>query len=155
MDEEKLRVTLEFKDLKSVIEGSPDEVFRAFTSFLSKAIPTYRAASNLLYTLDPLELAQDLTGIILFTTDGKILLKAPKSNISDTICLTLAGAYVGEKLTELPSASLTPVEISSVIGKAVKTVRNELPSLVKSRAVERVERGKYRITQKGRCKDNG
>lgn len=149
MSEEILRVTIEFKDLKTIIEGNPEEVFKAFSSFLSKAIPTYKAASNLLYTLDPLELTHDLTDILLFTTDGRIQLRTPKTSIKDAICLTLTGAYVGEKLGELDNVSMTPSEISSVIGKAVKTVRNELPSLVKDGVVERIERGKYQITQRG------
>lgn len=149
MGDNTLRITVEFKDLKTIIEGKPEEVFKAFSSFISKAIPTFAMASSLLYTLDLPELAEVLTETILFTSDGRILLKTSKTAVKDDITLTLAGAYVGEKLGVLPSASLTSDQISGVIGKAVKTVRNELPSLVQIGIVERVDRGKYWITQTG------
>ena len=144
-----LRVNVEYGDLKASFEGTPEEVFEAFIRFLTDALPSFSIVSKILITTDIAGLMDELEGIVKISSEGQIVIENTNLSVYEGVCLTLTGAYVGCKLGVLDDSSLQPTQIGRMIGKAPKTVRNELPNLIRKGLVERVGKGRYMITSYG------
>jgi len=145
----KIHLNLEYGELKASFEGDVEEVFEALTRFLTNTIPTFNVAQKILYTADLTSLINSLEGLLVITSDGKIVLEDTKIPVNSAVCIGLTGAYIAKKIGKMEDDSLSPIELGQIIGKATKTVRNELPNLIKNGLIERVEKGKYRITSVG------
>jgi hypothetical protein len=140
----KARVHIECGEIKADIEGTPDDVFREIVKLLN-----LETVSRLVYTVDIAKLLEDLDGILVIAAEGPILSFNLDLPADQTIGLCLLGSYVGEKIGKLAKNSLTVEELAKLTGKAVKTIRNELPFMIESGVIERVSRGEYRITTLG------
>lgn len=145
----KLRVHIEYGDLKADLEGTADEVFKEIIKLLNQAIPTFETVSKLIYNADFAKLMEDLTGIVTILPEGPTLSSDLELSAEEAIGLCLLGAHVGAKLGKSTKDFLSIEELAMFTRKAEKTVRNTIPPMVKIGLVERGEEGAYQITNLG------
>lgn len=144
-----VRVHLEFGDLKADFEGDAGQVFESVLRFLSQICPKIEILQKIVYTPDLVDLMKSLSGLVEITPDGPVITSGINLPTKSSICLTLLGAYIGNKIGKLRKDTLSIGELSMLTGKAKKTISNEIPSLVENGLVEKVSEGEYRITQLG------
>lgn len=129
-------------------QGDADESLDCILRFLANAYPTYKVVSDLIISLDMEELMRSLKGVIGISDDGLVILKTDLST-DVSIMLCLIGALVSRKIGKMDKETLDVEGIAKLTGKATKTIRNEMPDLIKKGWVDRVERGEYRVTTAG------
>ena len=144
----KLKVHVEFGELIEDFEGNPDEVVRAFLISLSRIYPALELANKLVFQPDLSSLSNSLEGLIKFTPEGLLLL-AGEIPAEEAIMIALVGDYVGYKLGKLDFDTDSANGLGKTTGKALKTISNQLAWMVDDGLVERVDRGRYRITSLG------
>jgi len=147
-DRGKLKIHVEFGELREDFEGNPDEVVRAFLTSLSKVYPSLELAKKLTFQPDLAKLAESLVGLVEFAPEG-LLVQAGEAPADEAIIISLVGGYVGYRLGKTGDDTSTADGLAKTTGKALKTVSNQLAWIVDDGLVERVERGKYRITSLG------
>lgn len=147
-DSGKLRIHVEFDGLREDYEGSPDEVIRAFLTSLSKVYPTLELARKLVFQPDLSKLAESLVGLVEFAPEGLLVL-ASETPADEAILISLVGSYVGYRLGKIKDDTGSADELAKTTGKALKTISNQLAWMVDDGLVERIGRGKYRITSLG------
>lgn len=140
---------IEFSDKGFLdIEGNANEVIDCILKFLSKVYPAYTIVSNLILSLDLVELMTNLKGNIALSDEGPVILK-PELPTDISIMLCLIGTYISNRIGKADIETLDVASISKLVGKATKTVRNELPNLTRKGWVDRVGRGEYKVTTVG------
>lgn len=149
MNEEKLKVHIEFGQAKADFEGDINEVFELTIKFLTQIYPRLEVLQRIIYTPDVIELARRIEGLVEITSDGLILPSNLDVPARDAICLALLGAYLGKALGKLPKDALSTRDLARIIGKARKTVSNEVPRLISDGLIERTPEGEYRLTTPG------
>ena len=147
--EQKVRVHIEYGDLKADFEGSADEVFKEVIKLLSHGIPAIETVSRLTYNVDFFKLMNDLAGIVTIIPDGPTLPPDLELSAPEAIGLCLLGAHIGAKLGKLNKDFMSIEELAIFTRKAEKTIRNAIPTMVKLGFIERTEEGEYRITTLG------
>jgi DNA-binding transcriptional ArsR family regulator len=135
--------------MKHIAKGTVDEVFREMLAFLSRAIPSYDAASKLLYLPEYGTLLDSLSKILKIAPDGQVLLLQDDLPAEKAVTAVLLGAHIASKFQKRSSDELYAEEIARSVSKALKTVRNTIAELQKQGLVERAARGTYRITTTG------
>ncbi len=145
----KLKVHVEFGEMKANFEGDADEVFKALSRFLVQVYPNLEIVQRLVYAPDLIKISENLVGLIELTSEGPILASLSSLSAKEMICLALLGAYVGHKLGKLSKDGLSSDELARITSKAKKTIMNELPKLVNSGCAERKSEGEYLITTFG------
>ena len=116
---------------------------------MSRVIPTYHAASRLLYAPEYERMIDSLSEVLKITPDGEVLLLREDLPAEKSITAVLLAARISNKFEKRPSDELFAEEIARSVGKALKTVRNTIAELQKQGLVERATRGTYRITAAG------
>ncbi len=144
----KLKIHVEFEGLKEDYEGSPDEVVRALLISLGKVYPSLDLARKLVFQPDLSALAESLVGVVEFAPEGLLVL-AGEAPADEVILVSLTGSYVGFRLGKLGDDTSSADELAKTTGKALKTISNQLAWIIDDGLVERVGRGKYRITSLG------
>jgi len=124
-------------------------VLQEIIAFVSRVIPTYHAASKLLYTPEYGRMIDLLSKVLKIAPDGEVLLMREDLPAEKAITAVLLAAHVSNKFEKRPSDELFAEEIARSVGKALKTVRNTIAELQKQGLVERATRGTYRITAAG------
>ena len=144
-ESEKVKVHIEIGDARANFEGDVDQVFELTARFLTQICPSLKVLRRLIYTPDITKLAEKIVGLIEISPKGPML-----SNFDvptrDAVCLILLGAYLGKVLGILGKDSISSRDLARIIGKARKTVSNEMPRLVSEGVVERTSEGEYRLT---------
>ncbi|KYH41731.1 MAG: hypothetical protein AYL32_003310 [Candidatus Bathyarchaeota archaeon B26-2] len=151
MEEDGLELSVRYKDMEVKFSGTPEDVIRSLFSFLSKILPAYDLASNLVLTVDLEKLLRSVTGIIALTPEGPVI-TVPREKLGgekNVIILHLLKAYIGYQTGRLEKESLSTAEILSLTGGKAGTVAARLSELTSLGWVERVGRGEYRITTLG------
>ena len=146
-----LELTIKYKDVEAKFSGSPEEVIRAFFSFMGKVLPTFDLASDLALAIDIGDLLENVKGLIAFTPEGPVV-TVPREKLGgdkNVIMLNLIKAYIGYKTGRLEKDSVSMSEIASLTGIKSRTVAARLSELTSAGLVERVGRGEYRITTLG------
>ena len=149
VDEHMIKAHLEYEGLKVNIEGGPDEVFHAIVDFLNRIFPSLEVVSKATFTVDFVKLMEDASQIVKIAPEGPILVSEAKLTADDAITSSLVGAYVGYKLKKISDPFLSIQDLSEIIGKAVKTVRNQIAGALKEGIIKKAGRGKYQITNMG------
>ncbi len=144
----KLKIRAEFSGLTEDFEGSPDEVIRALILSLNKVYPNLELAQKLSFQPDLLKLAENLVGLVEYAPEG-LIFQAGEASADEAIIISLVGSYMGFKLGKISEDTNTADGLAKTCGKALKTVSNQLAWIIDDGLVERVERGKYRITSLG------
>lgn len=144
-----VRVHLESGYVKADFEGDAEQVFESILRFLSQVYPNIELIQKIVFTPDLVKLMNDIAGLVEITHDGPVISSGLDLPAKSAICLTLLGAYIGNKIGRLQKDTLSTSELSKLTGKAKKTVSNEIPKLVEDGLVEKVSEGEYRITPLG------
>ena len=149
-EEGNVEMLLRFKGMEVKLTGSPKDVTKAFLDFMSKMLPSNDIADRLVMNVDLDKLLRDLEGVIAMTPEGIIVTVERESmGERETILLYLLKASVGQQLGRLEEDSLSLADILTQTGGKPSTTAARLSELVSQNWVERVGRGKYRITTYG------
>ncbi len=100
--------------------------------------------------VDLKQLANDLIGIVAFSSDGASLM-LPKNKLTDNEALSvwLTAYYLGSKLGMVNSDSLSKDELQIKLGKSGKITSTRLGELAKNGLVQKTVDDKFRITTFG------
>ena len=145
-ESEKVKVHIEIGDARANFEGDVDQVFELAARFLTQICPGLKVLRRLIYTPDITKLAEKIGGLIEISPEGPIMLFNFDVPTRDAVCLILLGAYLGKVLGILGKDSISSRDLARMIGKARKTVSNEMPRLISEGVVERTSEGEYRLT---------
>jgi len=148
-DEGKLKVHIESGEAKADFEGDVDKVFELTVKFLTQIYPNLEILRKIVYTPDIVKLVEKVEGLVEITSDGFILLSDLDAPARDAISLALLGAYLGKALGKLPKDALSTRSLARIVGKARKTISNEMPRLISDGLIERTSEGEYRLTTLG------
>jgi hypothetical protein len=145
----KLKVHLEFGEVKVDFEGDVNQVFGSIVHFLTELYPNLEILRNLVYTPDLTNLAAKLIGRLEITAEGPILISESGLSARDVACIALLGTYVGNRLGKLTKETLSSSDLAKITGKARKTISNEIPKLITDGLVERTAESEYKLTVLG------
>ncbi len=145
----KIKVQIEWGDIKHTAEGDLETVIREVMAFVARVLPNYSLASKLTFSPDYSSMVDDLSETVNLTPEGEVVLLKPEMSAESSIGLVLLAARVANAVGTRPTVDMSPDMISRAIGKAVKTVRNTLAMLVKTGIVERTADGNYKLTMQG------
>lgn len=146
----RLRVHVEYGELKMDFEGTPQQVTTSFLAFLAQIYPAYEVVSKLTLTVDLEDLLRKLEGVLAFTPEGGVILvPREKLKLREHIGLHLIKAYVGRSLGKLEKDSLSVDELLNAIGGRIGAMAGRLSEMVDEGLVIRVGRGEYKITTFG------
>ncbi|MFQ6064980.1 MAG: hypothetical protein ACE5L6_05840 [Candidatus Bathyarchaeia archaeon] len=147
----KLKVTIKYGSLESACEGSADEVLKFVFNFIKDVYPNYEIVSGLTLTVDLERLLRRLKGVMAFLPKGRpVILKTTNQlTDSDLILTYLVAAYAGNQIGMAEDDNLSMADLLDKTGKSAGTVAGRLSELVSGLYVERVGRGKYRVTAYG------
>ena len=145
----KIKVQIEWGDIKHTAEGDLETVVREVMQFAAKVLPNYSLASKLTFSPDYSSMVDDLSEVVKLTPEGEVVLLKPEMSAENSIALVLLAARVANAVGTRASVDMGPEMISRAIGKAVKTVRNTLALLTKTGTVERTGEGSYKLTIQG------
>jgi len=143
---EKLRVHIELGDAKADFEGDVNKVFELTVRFLTQIYPDLEVIRKIVYTPDIIKLAEKVEGLVEITTEGPVFSSSFDAPARDAICLALLGAYLGKALGKLSNDALSTKHLARIVGKARKTISNEVPRLISDGLIERTSDGEYRLT---------
>ncbi len=146
-----LKVNIKYGSLESTCEGSADEVLKFVFNFIKDVYPDYEIVKALTLTVNLEQLLRKLEGIIAFLPKGRpVILKATEELTDSELLLTyLVAAYAGNQMGMAEDENLSMADLLEKTGKPAGTVAGRLSELVGELYVERVGRGKYRITAYG------
>jgi len=148
-EKEKLKVHIELGEAKADFEGDVNQVFELTVKFLTQIYPNLDILRRVVYTPDIIKLAEKIEGLIEITSEGLILPFDLDAPARDAVCLALLGAYLGKALGKLPKDALSTRHLARIVGKARKTISNEMPRLISDGLIERTLEGEYRLTTLG------
>ena len=147
---EKVRVHLKYKEIEQQFSAQPEEVWLLINQFFKDFIPSFEIAQKLWLSVDVEQLAKDLDGIAVFSSDGASLL-VPKNKLTDNEALTLwlTAYYLGNKLGVINSDVLSKDELQLKLGKSSKITSTRLGELSKNGLVQKTSDEKFRMTTLG------
>lgn len=145
----KLKVTIEWKDMKHIAEGDADTVLKEVATFITKIFPTLEPMSKIMFTPDFTAMLADLSSLVNIGPNGEMILLRSGLSADQAIGLILLGSQVAAKIGKKPSDDMSVEELASSIRKTSKTVRNTVVEMCKTSLLERTGRGTYRITTIG------
>lgn len=141
---DRLEITIKYNDFKQTISGSPEMVTKEYFDVLSKVLPAFDIASDLVARPSITDMAAKLKGLVFLYKNRVILLKRT-SRSEDAILLALVAKYVGLGLKATTTNVLTLQELIEATGKPKKAVIETLSKLKSTDAIE-VVGDSYRIT---------
>ena len=148
-EEEKLKVHIELGEAKADFEGDVNQVFELTVKFLTQIYPNLEILRRVVYTPDIIKLAEKIEGLVEITSEGLILPFDLDAPARDAVCLALLGAYLGKALGKLSKDTMSTKDLARIVGKARKTISNEVPRLISEGLIERTPEGEYRLTTLG------
>ena len=144
-----VKVQIDIDGVHFESSGSAEELVPQILQFVSKTIPTYDLARNLIYVPDLANLADRVSEFAKMTNDNQLLLIKNTLPADKSISIVLFMAHLASKFAKRATDSLNTEEIAIAVSKATKTIRNTIVNMQKAGLIERTDRGNYRITQKG------
>jgi hypothetical protein len=147
---EKIQVQLKYKELEQKLFAEPQEAWILINQFFKDVIPSFKIAQKLWLNIDLKQLAKDLAGIAVFSTDGANLL-VPKNKLTDNeaLLLWLTTYYLGHELGMANSDVLSKDELQLKLGKSSKITSTRLGELAKNGLVLKTSDEKFRVTTMG------
>jgi hypothetical protein len=144
-----VKVQVDIGDMHFESSGNAEDVVPQLMQFLIQAVPSYEVAKKLVYVPDLAGLADRVSEFARMTTTGQLLLTRINMPAERAIIILLFMAQLASKMGKREGETLTIEEISTGVGRAPKTIRNVLVQLQRLGLIDRVDRGRYRITSKG------
>ena len=148
-DQPKIKVSIEWGDIKHTAEGDLETVIREVMQFAAKVLPNYSLASKLTFSPDYSSMVDDLSSAVQLTPEGEAVLLKPEMSAENSISMILLAARVAHAVGTRPNVEMAPEAISRSIGKAVKTVRNTLAMMTKTGLIDRTSDGSYKLSMQG------
>jgi hypothetical protein len=145
----KVKVTIEWGDIKHTVEGDLDVVVREVMQFAARVLPNYSLASKLTFNPDYSTMVDDLSEVVKLTPEGEVVMLRPETPAENSILLVLLAVRVANVVGSRPNVDMAPEAISKSIGRAVKTVRNTLATMTKTGIIDRTNDGGYKLTIQG------
>jgi hypothetical protein len=147
---EKIHVQIKYKGVEQQFFADPQETWLLMNQFFKDMIPSFEIAQKLWINIDIAQLAKDLNGIIVFSSDGASLL-VPKNKLTDNEALLvwLAAHYLGNKLGLIDFDSLSKDQLQAMLSKSGKITSTRLGELVKNNLAMKTSDEKFRITTFG------
>jgi hypothetical protein len=145
----KIKVSIEWGDIKHTAEGDLETVVREVMQFAAKVLPNYSLASKLTFSPDYSSMVDDLSSAVQLTPQGEAVLLKTEMSAENSIAVVLLAARVAHAVGARPTVEMDPDAISKAIGKAVKTVRNTLAMLTKTGIIDRTANGQYKLSIQG------
>jgi len=147
----KLKVTIKYGALESTCEGSAEEVLKFVFNFIKEVYPDYEIVRGLTLTVDLERLLRRLKGVMAFLPKGRPVILKPTDRLtdSDLILTHLVAAYAGNQMGVAEDDNISMADLLDKTGKPAGTVAGRLSELAGGLYVERVGRGKYRVTAYG------
>lgn len=151
MEEDLMKVSIQYKDVKADFEGKPGDVYKSIISFMEKVIPSYSLASRISYSIDIQELIEKLKDYVAYNQAEGIFLLKPLNNlsVSEAIMLLCIKRYLEHGLGLTDSPSINASELAKNIAKSEKTISGKLSLLLRKGYIRRLDRGDYVITMLG------
>ncbi|MEM1991735.1 MAG: hypothetical protein QXY58_00700 [Nitrososphaerota archaeon] len=151
MNEDVMKVSIQYKDVRADFEGKPDDVYKSIISFMEKVIPSYSLASRISYSVDIQELIEKLRNYLAYNqAEGIFLLKPLNTlSVSEAIMLLCIKRYLEHGLGLAESPSINASELAKSIAKSEKTISGKLSLLLRKGYIRRLDRGDYVITMLG------
>src|SRR5947208_13617703 len=131
-EQPKIKVQIEWGDIKHTAEGDLETVVREVMQFAAKVLPNYSLASKLTFSPDYSSMVDDLSSAVQLTPEGEAVLLKPEMSAENSIAMVLLAARVAHAVGTRPSVEMDPEAISRAIGKAVKTVLNTRAMMTKT-----------------------
>lgn len=147
----RLKIVIQFGELKGEAEGSPEEALRFVLSFLQQHLPSYSLAHRLAAGPDLSQIADALQDYIGYSEGEGLFIRPVARGLptSQLILLFLVKQKL-ENLTGLSQkSSVSLPELAEALGVKPKTLTARLTELARLGFVKRVERGEYQITAIG------
>ena len=148
-EQPRVKVQIEWGDMKHTVEGDLDSVMREIIQFAAKVLPNYSLASKLTFAPDYTSMVDDLSEKVKLTPEGEAVLLKKDISAENSISLVLLASKVANAVGTRPTADMSPEMISRATGKAVKTVRNILAILAKNGTIEKTGTRDYKLTVQG------
>ncbi len=148
-DNPKIKVSIEWGDIKHTAEGDLETVVREVMQFAAKVLPNYSLASKLTFSPDYSSMVDDLSSAVQLTPEGEAVLLKPEMSAENSIAMVLLATRVANAVGTRPNVDMDPEGISRAIGKAVKTVRNTLAMMTKTGVIDRTPEGNYKLSMQG------
>ena len=145
----RIKVSIEWGDIKHTAEGDLETVVREVMQFAAKVLPNYSLASKLTFSPDYSSMVDDLSSAVQLTPEGEAVLLKPEMSAENSIAMVLLAARVAHAVGTRQSVEMDPEAISRAIGKAVKTVRNTLAMMAKTGVIDRTTGGGYKLSIQG------
>ena len=145
----KIKVSIEWGDIKHTAEGDLETVVREVMQFAAKVLPNYSLASKLTFSPDYSSMVDDLSSAVQLTPQGEAVLLKTEMSAENSIAMVLLAARVAHAVGTRSSVEMDPETISRAIGKAVKTVRNTLAMMTKTGVIDRTPDGSYKLSIQG------
>mgnify|MGYP001045508836 CR=1 FL=1 len=142
---EKLEVTIKYNEFKQTISGSPEVVTREYLNVLSKIIPSFDIALDLVARPTIVEMAARLRGSVYLYGQRVIILKNGL-NTEDAVLLALVSKYIGSGLKTMTEDSMVLQEIVETTGKPKKNVIDVLNRLKSTKGIEQINEDRFRIS---------
>jgi len=144
-----VRVQIDVNEMHYEAAGAVDEIVPQLMQFLIQAVPAYDIARKLVYIPDLAALADKVSDFARMTPTGQLLLTRINLPAERAITVLLFMAQLAGKMGKREGDTLSIEEISTGVGRALKTIRNVLVQLQRLGLIDRADRGRYRITTKG------
>jgi hypothetical protein len=141
--DERLEITIKYKDFKETISGSVENVTNEYFKILSKVIPAFSSISGLFLEPNILEMASRLKGSVLIFRD-RVFVTQKDIPTEDAVLLALLAKYFGFGLNMLTNDNMSLQEMLDSTGKNRKSVNKTVENLKSANAIEQLD-GKYRI----------
>jgi len=142
---EKLEVTIKYNEFKQTISGSPEVVTREYFNVLSKVIPAFGLALELVARPSIAEMAGKLKGLVHLYGPHVIIMKT-NLNVEDSVLLALVSKYIGFGIKATTEDSMTLQEIVETTGKPKRNVLNVLHRLMSTKGVDQLSEDRFRIS---------
>lgn len=139
-------VRVKYAEVEQTFAGNVEDVWISVNKFFSEMVPAFDLTCKIMLNIDLAKLIEDIIDVIAIAPEGPELL-VPKARLTDreALQLHLLAAFIGAKLGKFARETLTKEELSTRLGKNVKTVATRLGELVKDGIVSKTEDGSYRI----------
>ncbi len=145
----KVKVQIEWGDIKHTVEGDLETVVQEVMRFAAQVLPNYSLASKLTFSPDYSAMVDDLSETVKLTPDGEAVFLKPEMPAEQAIALVLLATRVAHAVGARPNVDMSPENISKAIGKSVKTVRNTIAMMNKTGTIERTNEGNYKLSIQG------
>lgn len=149
MTPKKIKLQVKFDSLTQNFEGDSDEVIKALIQFLYGIYPQLEIVSKLVWTPNIQNLVEKSSNFGKITPEGDFIQIRNLPSTEQEILFILTLAYLSSRIGQRKEDFVEVHEISKMINKAEKTVRNILAEFIKSGTAERIDKGLYKITQNG------